>query len=114
MLYDSNVEKQNKTVCGQEEPHNMKQEMQVGECQSVQTETFTTYQNKKVRVVLEFPKQSDPQAEAEFISRLKEIYLRKIEIGAMQEKESALSSHPGVNSEEKNNKPFCGSKHKGE
>ena len=60
----------------------------------MQMETFTTYQNKEVRVVLEFPNRTDAKAEDEFISRLKEIYLRKIELGAWQEKESALESNP--------------------
>lgn len=55
-------------------------------CQSVK------YQNKQVQVTLEFPEQSDQQAEQEFIVRLKEIYLRKIENGAIQKENLALSS----------------------
>ncbi|MBQ6887882.1 MAG: hypothetical protein IJN54_10255 [Lachnospiraceae bacterium] len=48
--------------------------------------------NQEVKVTVEFPTQSNKVAEQEFITRLKEIYLRKIKIGAMQQKESALSS----------------------
>ena len=51
-----------------------------------------THRNKQIQVTLEFPEQSDPQAEQEFIVRLKEIYLRKIENGAIQKENLALSS----------------------
>lgn len=44
---------------------------------------FTTmYRGKTVKVILEFPKQPDKEAEQEFISRLKEIYLSKIMMSA--------------------------------
>ena len=51
----------------------------------MQKETFLTYQKKKVHVVLEFPEQSDKGAEEEFVSRLKEIYLRKVKSRVQQE-----------------------------
>ena len=44
----------------------------------MQIETFTTYQKSQVRVVLEFPEQPDMEVEKELVSRLREIYLRKI------------------------------------
>lgn len=36
------------------------------------------YRNKNVQVTVEFPEQSDTNAEQEFIKRLKELYLKKI------------------------------------
>jgi len=42
------------------------------------------HKNQEINVTVEFPIQSDGQAEQDFISRLKEIYLRKIEIESMQ------------------------------
>ena len=45
------------------------------------------YQNKQVTVTLEFPGQSDPEAEQELVSRLKTIYLEKLKTGAMQKGE---------------------------
>ena len=66
-------------------------------CQSVK------YQNKQVQVTLEFPEQSDPKAEQEFVSRLKTIYLEKIKIGAMQKENLALSSSPIKEKEGNNN-----------
>lgn len=38
-----------------------------------------THQNRQVMVTLEFPEQSDRKAEQEFISRLKAVYLEKIQ-----------------------------------
>ena len=50
----------------------------------------TTYRNKQVNVIVEFPKQTDQKAEQEFIFRLKELYLEKIKNGACISGESAL------------------------
>lgn len=50
----------------------------------VQVETFATYQKKQIRIVLDFPEQSDKKAEQEFIRGLKELYLRKIPKEVMQ------------------------------
>lgn len=75
----------------------------------MQLETTTTYQSKEVHVILEFPEKSDSSAEAEFISRLKEIYLRKIEIGARQVKASALEANPNIDSDMKTHKLACDS-----
>lgn len=102
MLYNSNATEQKQSVCGQEETHTMNQEQVVEECQNVQIEAITTYQKKEVRVVLEFPAVADPRAEAEFQSRLKEIYLRKIKLGSMQGGESEVQSHSLVENEEFN------------
>ena len=38
-------------------------------------------QDRQVKVTLEFPEQSDLKAEQEFISRLKALYLEKIQYG---------------------------------
>ncbi len=46
------------------------------------------YKNQKINVTLEFPMQSDREAEQDFTNRLKEIYLRKIEIGSRQRGEA--------------------------
>ncbi len=51
-----------------------------------------THRNKQIQVILEFPEQSDQKAEQEFIARLKEIYLKKMENGAMQKEDFALPS----------------------
>ncbi len=47
---------------------------------------------KDVKITLVFPTTSDTKAETEFLNRLKELYLKKIETGAMQEREKALQS----------------------
>lgn len=52
---------------------------------------FDSCKKKDVRVTLKFPPTSDSKAESEFIGRLKEIYLRKIEARVMQSGESALN-----------------------
>ncbi len=51
-----------------------------------------THRNKQIQVTLEFPEQTDQKAEHEFIARLKEIYLKKMEDGAMQKEDFALPS----------------------
>ncbi len=51
-----------------------------------------THRNKQIQVTLEFPEQTDQKAEQEFIARLKEIYLKKVENRAMQKEDFALSS----------------------
>ena len=51
------------------------------------TQSFTyQYKNQNINVTLEFPTQTDSKAKQEFVARLKEIYLRKIEMESMQEK----------------------------
>ncbi len=60
-----------------------------------------THRNKQIQVILEFPEQSDQKAEHEFIARLKEIYLKKMENGAMQKEDFALPFPPTKNKEEK-------------
>lgn len=73
------------------------------------------YQNRQIKVILEFPEQSDPKVEQEFISRLKAIYLEKMKhryelrsdilmkIGAGQESGLALSSLAAKDKEENGN-----------
>lgn len=61
------------------------------------------HKNKEVKVTVEFPVQSNPKAEQEFTSRLKEIYLEKVKNGSMQGKESALPCIPTNDKEEKGN-----------
>ena len=101
MRYNGKALKQNKeTECGQTESHNhvnKENELVHNMVQYVRNNG-----NQKVVVTLEFPEQSDKKAEQEFIGRLKEIYLRKLEIGAMQEKDSALESNSTLDKEEKN------------
>lgn len=53
------------------------------------------YKNQEINVTLEFPMQSDREAEQDFIGRLKEIYLRKIEIGSMHEGEALWCTAAG-------------------
>ena len=60
------------------------------------------YKNKKVTIHLEFPEQQDEVAATDFISRLKEIYLKKIEIQSMQRETPALQC---ITTEEKEDKP---------
>lgn len=92
MLYNSNAIKQKQTVYGQDEVHKMKQEQSVEVCKSVQVETTATYKKKEIKILMEFPQEANWKAEEEFKNRLKEIYLRKINIGSMQSVESALQS----------------------
>ena len=40
----------------------------------------TTHKNKQVKVTLKFPQQTDREAEQEFIARLKEVYLEKLNL----------------------------------
>ena len=101
MRYNGKALKQNKeTECGQTESHNHvnKENELAGNMVQYERE----YGKQSVVVTLDFPEQSDAKAEQEFIGRLKEIYLRKIEIGAMQEKDSALESNPTLDKEDKN------------
>lgn len=73
-----------------EENNNVKSSIAEQEQQRVEQVEFKSCGNKEVKVTLIFPAASDGKAEEEFTSRLKEIYLRKIEAGAMQEREDAL------------------------
>lgn len=61
------------------------------------------HKNKTVKVTVEFPEESDPEAEQEFISRFKGIYLEKVKNRFMQEKESALPCIPNNGKEEEGN-----------
>lgn len=50
------------------------------------------YKGKEVKVVLEFPTDTNEKAERVFIDTLKNVYLEKVKIRSIQKKESALSS----------------------
>lgn len=62
----------------------------------------TSYRNKNVTVHLEFPEQQNEKAAEDFISRLKNIYLKKIESKTMQLRESALQCISTNEKEDKN------------
>ena len=74
------------------EKHTMNKSSNSEESQMDSYSYTTTHKNKQVNVILEFPKQTDHKAEQEFISRLKELYLEKIKLGACTSGKSALSS----------------------
>lgn len=59
------------------------------------------YKNKEIKVAAEFPVQSDRKAEQEFIDRLKEIYLGKIDLESLQSEKETLPYHPARDKEEK-------------
>lgn len=106
MIYHNAVQKRNETSASeyvQAEGNKIttsNQNMQ--EQSNMETMEFMVdYRKKEIKVTLEFPQNTDEQAEQEFISRLKEIYLRKIKFLSMQEKESALHSKAKKKQEEK-------------
>ena len=71
--------------------------------ESKQEIEFTkSYRNKNVTIHLEFPSQSNEKAADDFFSRLKEIYLQKVENRSMQLKESALQCMSTEEQEDKN------------
>lgn len=57
---------------------------------SQEIEFTKTYRNKNVTIHLEFSVESNEKATNDFFSRLKELYLKKMEIKFMQLRESAL------------------------
>lgn len=62
-----------------------------------------SHQNKQVKVTLEFPEKSDQKAEQELIGRLKAIYLKKVEVRAVQKEDLALQSPTTKDKEENGN-----------
>ena len=78
---------------------NRNKEAYQGDSQMVTHQFLCKHKNKDVKV----PEQSDLKEEKEFESRLKEIYLRKIESGFIKEKEPVLSSSFIKNEEEQCN-----------
>ena len=77
----------------QAESHSNKNEEVHPKDNAMVTQQFLCkYKNKEVKVTVELPEQSNPQDEQEFTDILKNIYLEKVKIGAMQKKESALPS----------------------
>ena len=84
----------------QAESHsNENKEVHQEDKQVVTHQFLCKHKNQEVKVTVEFPEQSNPQAEQEFKSRLKEIYLEKVKLGSMQGKESALPCEPNENTE---------------
>lgn len=57
-------------------------------------ETSSEYRKKQVKVMLEFPITVDEKVETEFKRLVKNIWLRKYEIGSLQNGASALQFHP--------------------
>ena len=101
MRYNGKALKQNKeTECGQTEPHNHVNKE--NELAGNMVQYVSENGNQKVVVTLEFPKQSDKKAEQEFIGRLKEIYLKKVKVLSIQEKDSALHCISNERQEDKN------------
>ena len=74
--------------------NNVKRSIAEQEQQRVEQVECSSSKNKDIKVTLVFPTTSDSKAEIEFISRLKEIYLKKIETEAMQEETQALYYNP--------------------
>lgn len=60
------------------------------QCSMSLIETSSEYRKKQVKVTLEFPTKVDEKAEAEFQRLLKNIWLKKFEIGSGQNSKSAL------------------------
>jgi len=100
MIYHNTVQKHSKTsadeyrqaVANKITTSNQSQsEQSMQEQSNMETMEFMVdYRKKEIKVTVEFPRNTVEQAEQEFISRLKEIYLKKIKVLSMQEKESAL------------------------
>lgn len=111
MIYHNTVQKCNKASANeykQAEENKITTSNQSQSEQSMQEQSnmetiefMVDYRKKEIKVTLEFPKNTAEQAEQEFISRLKEIYLKKIKVLSMQEKESALHSKAKDKQEEK-------------
>lgn len=70
------------------------QEQSTGDCHTVQIEQQQFSQNKNIKILLEFPTVVNEKAEEEFKNFLKELYLRKYEIGSIQRELQALKSPP--------------------
>lgn len=84
----------------QAESHsNKNEEIHPKDNQVITHQFLCKHKNKEVKVTVEFPEQSNPQADSEFTRRLKEIYLEKVKNGSMQGEESALSCQPNKNTE---------------
>ena len=76
----------------QAESHsNKNEEVHPKDSQVITHQFLCKHKNKEVKVTVEFPEQSNSQADSEFTRRIKEIYLEKVKNGSMQGEESALS-----------------------
>lgn len=72
-------------------------------CTEEMLEFTLPYKNKDVTIHLEFPKEQNEEAADDFISRLKELYLKKIKIQSGRVETPALYSQPANEREEKGN-----------
>lgn len=57
-------------------------------------QSMESSKGKKVRVTIEVPTDSNPKAETDFTNLLKELYLKKFILGAMQKEPQAVYSNP--------------------
>lgn len=57
-------------------------------------EKSAEYRGKQIKISVEFPTTMDEKVETEFQRLVKNIWLRKYEIGSLQSGASALQSHP--------------------
>ena len=108
MVYNGKTLQQQSETIGSEyrqanSHSNKNKEVQQVNSQVVTQQFLCRHKNKEVKVTVEFPEQSNPKAEQEFVCRLKEIYLEKVKIGSMQGKKSALSCTPTKDKEEQRN-----------
>ena len=94
MLCNTNAIKQTQQGYEQVVTNSINQEQSTGDCNIVQIEQQLSIQNKNIKVVLEFPTVENEKAEEEFKDFLKELYLKKLEIGSMQREPQALKSPP--------------------
>lgn len=72
-------------------------------CTENLVEFTAPYKSKEVTVHLEFPEQQNEEAVLDFFGRLKEIYLKKIEIQSMQRENPALQCNTTREEEDKPN-----------
>lgn len=107
MIYSVKALKRNEDSVGEyrqaEKNKNVERSIEEQELQSVEHIEFKSGKRSDVKVTLVFPAITDKRAETEFIDRLKEIYLKKIETGAMQKEGSALEYSPTGKSVDLNN-----------
>ena len=109
MIYHNTVQKHSKTSADEyrqaEEnmitTSNQSQSMQSMQEQSnMETMEFMVdYRKKEIKVTLEFPEASNEKAAREFENCLKELYLKKVKVLSIQEREAAVYSKSNVKQE---------------
>lgn len=90
------------TTSNQTEQATMQEEKLIT-CTENLLEFIAPYKNQEITIHLEFPEQQDEVAAVDFISRLKEIYLKKIKIQSMQGEIPALQCNTTREEEDKAN-----------